>query len=206
MLDRAEDEAVPGGHAPLLARLGALEPPRVVRLRGERGELRPQAPGALEEDAAVGRHGRLLLPEQVLEDGDLRLLRHRALRDLRELVRVAEEDDRLRARPERERVRERDLAGLVDEQVVELRVELLAAEEPARPGDELVVGLEERLRPRLALDERPLVDRLRVPARRLLEAAELDALRERVLLDLGEELVDRLVALRGDRDPLARSR
>ncbi len=82
---------------------GALEPPLVVRLRGERGELRPQAPGALEEDPAIGRHGHVLAQE-VLEDGDLRFDRHLSLRDLRELVRVAEEDEVARGVADRERV------------------------------------------------------------------------------------------------------
>src|SRR5207249_2690960 len=119
--------------------------------------------------------------------------------------RVTEEDERTRACAQRERVRERDLARLVEEEVVELQVHLLAAEEPARAGDELVVGLEDDLRVGLARDARSLVNRVRVVAGRLLEAAELDAFCDRVLLDLQEELVDRLVALRGDRDPLARS-
>ncbi len=49
------------------------------------------------------------------------------LRDLRELHRVAEQHERARRRAHRERVRERDLAGLVDEEVVERAVELAPA-------------------------------------------------------------------------------
>ena len=44
-----------------------------------------------------------------------------ALRDLRELVRVAEEDEGARGRADREHVRERDLARLVDEEHVDGR-------------------------------------------------------------------------------------
>ena len=43
----------------------------------------------------------------------------RALRDLRQLVRVAEQDERAGARPGGEHVGERELAGLVDEQHVD---------------------------------------------------------------------------------------
>ena len=94
------------------------QPALVVRLRGEVAELGPQAPGVLEEEPAVGRD-RDVVAEQVLEDGTLRLLGVRALRDLRQLVRVAEEDEVARARPGRERVGERELTGLVDEEHVD---------------------------------------------------------------------------------------
>ena len=53
---------------------------------------------------------------------------------LRELLRVADEHDVPRARPHRERVGERDLAGLVDEEVVERRVVGVAREVPRRAG------------------------------------------------------------------------
>ena len=59
--------------------------------------------------------------EEVLEHGAARVARVHALRHLRELHRVAEQHERLRARPERERVGERGLARLVDEEVVERR-------------------------------------------------------------------------------------
>ncbi len=47
-----------------------------------------------------------------------------------------------------------------------------------------------------------LVVRVGIPARRLLQPAQRDAGLERIRLDLREELVDRLVTLRGDRDAL----
>ena len=70
----------------------------------------------------------------------------RALRDLRKLVRVAEQDERPRRRPDREHVGERELAGLVDEEHVErplrrVDVDRLARERPRRPRDELEHGI-----------------------------------------------------------------
>ena len=59
----------------------------------------------------------LRFAEQVLEHREPARPRVGALRDLRELLRVAEQDDVARRGAERERVGERDLAGLVDEEV-----------------------------------------------------------------------------------------
>ena len=84
--------------------------------------MHPQ--GALEEEAHVLGHGRALA-EQVREHGSAGAGGMYPLCHLRELDRVAEQDERPRAGAERERVRERDLARLVDEEVVELGVELL---------------------------------------------------------------------------------
>jgi hypothetical protein len=64
------------------------------------------APGLGQEDAHVLGHRRPF-PQQVREHGDAGLARMHRLRHLRELHRVAEQDERLRARAERERVRER---------------------------------------------------------------------------------------------------
>ena len=80
------------------------------------------------------------LAEQVLQHGHARARRVDRLPDLRELLGVAEQDQVARARAHRERVGERDLAGLVDEEVVERAVQLLAAEQPRRPGHEVVVA------------------------------------------------------------------
>ena len=59
------------------------------------------------------------LAEQVLEHRAPGAVGMGSLRDLRELQRVAEQDDVARGGAERERVGERDLAGLVDEEVVD---------------------------------------------------------------------------------------
>src|SRR5207248_233796 len=94
-----------------------------------------------------------------------------------------------------DRVGERDLARLVDEEVVERLVELRLREQPRRSGDEgdifivkAAVG---------GLDESPVVRAA------LLQPDEVDALVERYLLDLAQEVVDRLVALRRHRYALA---
>ena len=56
---------------------------------------------SLEEDAALGRDRRLVA-EQVLEDGGARAARVRALRHLRELQRIAEQDQVPGGRPDRD--------------------------------------------------------------------------------------------------------
>ncbi len=66
-----------------------------------------------------------MIAQQVLQDGYVDALGMRALDHLRELLRVADEHDVARRGRHRERVGERDLTRLVDEEVVELRVEVL---------------------------------------------------------------------------------
>ena len=90
--------------------------------------------GPLEEEAAVGRHGRVV-SEQMPQHRVAAAERVRSLDHLVELLRVADEHDVPRRRPHRERVGERDLPGLVDEEVVDLLV--LAREEPRRAGGEV---------------------------------------------------------------------
>ena len=121
---------------------------------------------------------RLVLAEQVLEHRRVRARRVRALRDLRELVRVAEQDDVPRRRPDREHVRERDLPRLVDEQRVHVPVELLAREQERRAREQLQLLVEHVVVRARAVDELVLVLGLRVAAR-LLPALEREALLER---------------------------
>ena len=142
VLGLIEDEPVPGRKRAPSAHLGRQQAPLVVRLGRERADLRAQAPGVLEEDPALRRHG-LVLAEQVLQDRHLRLVRLRALRDLRQLVRVAEEDEVARDRADRHRVGERHLARLVHEERVDEALEVLAREEPRRAGDELELVVEQ---------------------------------------------------------------
>ena len=61
-------------------------------------------------------------------------------RDLRELLRVAEQHQIARGGAHGDRVSQRDLAGFVDEQVVEALVHPFASEEPCGAGDERHVG------------------------------------------------------------------
>ncbi len=144
---------------------------------------------------------RLVVAEQVLEHRRARARRMRALRDLRQLVRVAEQDDVPRRRPDREHVGERDLPALVDEQRVDVPVQVLAREEERRAGEELELLVEHRRRSSRC--SRRTASSYRVPvAARLLPPAELEPRLERRLLDVLEELVDRLVAQRRDADAL----
>ena len=92
-----------------------------------------------EEEPAVPRN-RVGAAEQVLEHRGLRARRVDPLRDLGELLRVAEQHDVPRRRPDRERVGERDLARLVDEERVDGAVHVLAREEPGGAGEEQHVG------------------------------------------------------------------
>ena len=120
----------------------------------------------------------------------------RSLDHLRELLRIADEDHVARARRHRERVGERDLPGLVDEEVVERPVVRRVGEEPRRArGD---VAVDDVVVVRDVLDVLALVVRLRVAAARLLLADE-------GRVDRVEHVVDRLVALRRDADGLAGS-
>ena len=117
------------------------EPALVVRVGGERAELGSQPPGLGEEEPAVGRDCDVLA-EQVLEHRPLGPLGVRALRHLRQLIRVAEQDERASGRSRREDVGERELPRLVDEQDVErplgrVEVDRRPRQRPARAGDEL---------------------------------------------------------------------
>ena len=88
------------------------------------------------------------------EDRRLRLVRHRALRDLRQLVRVAEQDEVARRMPDRDNVRKRDLPGLVHDQRVEEAGEVGAREEPRRARDELELVVQQVAPAVTRIDER----------------------------------------------------
>jgi hypothetical protein len=117
-----------------------------------------------------------------------------ALRDLRQLERVAKQDEVLRRRPHRQRIGKRDLARLVDEQVVERRVELCAREEPRGAGEQLQLRVEKGLELALVLDQLAgVVMRVLVAGAALLQAVRRQAL----LLELAEQVVDRLASRAG---------
>ena len=77
---------------------------------------------------------------------------------------------------------------------------LLAREEPRRAGEELQLGVEHRRRSSSC--SRRTRPRSAPSPLALLPPAELEALLGRGLLEVVQELVDRLVAERGDADPL----
>ena len=177
------------------------EPARVDEVGDEPADVGVHAPALLEEDAAV-LGDRRVAAEQVLEHGAARAARVGALRDLGELERVAEQDQVAGRGADRDRVGERDLPGLVDHEVVERRVELLAREQPGGAGDELHVGVGEAGDLGRVPDPVAVVLGL-VAVARLLQPAEASALPRGLVLDRGEQVVDHLVALRGDADPEA---
>ena len=90
----------------------------------------------LEEQAAI-RGDRPCAAQQVLERRRLGAFRVGALRDLRQLVGVAEQDERARGPGHGAHGRERQLAGLVDEQDVDRVGHVVAGPEPAGAADDL---------------------------------------------------------------------
>jgi hypothetical protein len=116
-----------------------LESTLVHRLRDEPADVRVHPPGLVDEQAPLRRDRRVLL-EQVFEHRHACAGRMNRLGNLRELLRITEQNHVARARAHRERVRQRDLTGLVDEQVVERAVHLLAAEQPRGPCQQVVVA------------------------------------------------------------------
>ena len=123
-----------------------------------------------------------------------------ALGHLGELQRVTEENQIAGGGAHGQRVGEGDLAGLVDHEIVQRAVQLGAGEEPRRPCEELNVG--GRVRERgvipLAPDEIAGELGLWIARRRFLEPLETHAGGPGHPLDLAEEVVDGLVALRGN--------
>jgi len=125
-----------------------------------------------------------------------------ALGYLRELQGISEENQVAGGRAHGQRIRERDLAGLVDHQVVQRTVQLGAREEPRRPREELNIrgGIRERGVVRIAPEEVAVELGFGIAGRRLLEPLEANAGVPGHPLDLGQEIVDGLVALRRDAD------
>ena len=164
------DEAQPGPERrrPLRApRRPARAAPRRTPPRCSR--RRPGAAGTCARGRGRGRAGSSRRRRAGAAAPRRRCRRVRPLDHLGELLRVADEDDVPRRRPHRERVGERHLAGLVDEEVVERAVVRRARR--ARPCRRRastpahVVGVGRRSRSRS-----PVVARLRVAAARLLAA------------------------------------
>src|SRR3954463_5304221 len=116
----------------------------------------------------VGRHGRIVA-EKMLKHRAARSTRVDALRYLRELKRIAKQYEVVRRRADRECVRERHLARLVDYKDVEFGIELLACEEPCGPGEKTHLPVEERGELVLVLDPDSLILRVRIAGRALLQ-------------------------------------
>ena len=102
----------------MLAARGRLQPPIVHQRRDEAADRWFEPVGMREKDAALGRN-RAIVAEEMAERGDAGSLGVGRARDMRQLLRVAEENEILRARPDRDRIGERELPRLVDQEYVE---------------------------------------------------------------------------------------
>jgi hypothetical protein len=176
------------------------EPSVVNGLRNEAADIVVHAPGGAEEHPAVRWDGRLP-HEQVIERRLPGMVRVNALNRLLQLHLVAEEDDVLRAGPHGDEMRHRDLPCLVHEEVVQGLVQLRVREQPGGAGHECSTGSDDRAVVGDVLDHSPVQEALLAGA--LLDAPELDLLFRRAPLHGREQVVDGLVAVRGDADPRA---
>ena len=129
---------VPSGVVLAAAAASGLQPPLVELLGDEAADVRVEAVRPLEEDTAV-RRDRRVAAQQVLEHRRLAPVGMRALQHLAELLRVADEHEVPGGGGHRERIRQRDLAGLVDEEVVEALRRAAVGEQPGRAADEVAV-------------------------------------------------------------------
>lgn len=96
-------------------------------------------PPAVGEQHALLRIDRARPAEHVLEDRRARPVRVLGLGDLRQLLRIAEDDEVVRGGPDSGRGGERELVRLLDEEQVERLAVLLATEEPRRAADQPVL-------------------------------------------------------------------
>jgi hypothetical protein len=122
--------------AQVLAALDRLQAAVVGGAGDEAAHLGVHAPAAVEEDAAPGADG-VVVPEHVLEHGGAGAVRVGALADVRQLLRVAEQDDVPRPLRDGDRVGQRHLARLVHEQAVDALALLLARPVPRGAGHEV---------------------------------------------------------------------
>ena len=126
----------------------------------------------------------------------------RAPRRLRQLVRIAEQHDAVRARRDRERVRKRELTGLVDEEDVDGLLHVRTREEPGRSTDHVDVLTQRAGHVLRFVPLRPQVARALVLVG-LLTNAHVDATSFGSLPDLVEEVPDDGMALRDHANLLA---
>ena len=99
-----------------------VKPAFVERLGNKLAHGRMKPPRVVEENAPV-RSDRGLVAEQEVQNRQAGLARMDALNRLAELHLVADQHDVASGGPHRNDVRNRNLTGLVDEQVIEMPVE-----------------------------------------------------------------------------------
>ena len=134
----------------------------------------------------------------------LRPGRVRSLQRLVELLGIAEQHEVRGARRRGDRVRERHLAGLIDEQHVDAPDHVVSRPQPGGAADHVQRAVAEAVACRWVALE---VDRLRVceaVLARLLADRDLDAALVRDVGCLLEQFPDHLVAVRGNADTLSR--
>ena len=182
----------------------AREPALVDLVRDEAAELGVHPPGDGQQDAAVGRHRRVLA-EQPVEAGEPGIPRMRALHHLRQLARVADQHDVAGASPHRQQVGEPDLPRLVDDQRVEGALELRPAEKEGGAADDIGVAQRRGVVPRNPLDRAVVIVGIAADADLVGQLHMLERQPGRVVGQRGEaaaqQVRDRLVAGRGDRHP-----
>jgi hypothetical protein len=125
-----------------------------------------------------------------------------ALGRLCELLRVAEEDEVGGCTADREGVRQRQLAGLVDDEHVERCPQVLAGEEPGRAGDDVdLTGVEGVDDLGVALGEHHAARGAHLVSVALLDGADRHPGALGALAHGGEQVRDGGVAVGGDADP-----
>ena len=117
--------------------IGARPEAALVEDLGDEGaHVGVHAPGLLEEQALLGADGDPVA-EDVSEGGDGRSRRVDALERLVELLGIAEQSDAVTGRRGGQHVRERHLAGLVDEQHVDRADHVGTGPQPVRSGGDV---------------------------------------------------------------------
>ena len=210
MLDRCEVEAgealVSHRHVMRGGRGRRVQPALVHRIGDELTDIGLHPIADIQEYSAILRDGSIG-GEQMLECRIADVKAMASLAHLRELRRIAEQYDVASAERERQRIGERDLSRLIDEEIVELPLEFFAREEPCRAAGELVAFVRRRLR-----SNRPIRSchaKLRAilgaVVRRLVlvPAAKARGPAPACTLRLLQQVVDRCMTRAGDRDALA---
>ena len=180
----------------------------VEHLRRERADVGVQPPGAVEEEAEVGRH-RPAPPRRWPSADSLGARRVGALERLVQLLRVAEQHQARRGRRDGEGVGERHLPGLVDEQHVERcrRSPRATRARPCRPTTSTSPAARASTQRRVVVEG---LGRWRRSARHRCRASGRSApSTPRSLGRLGdrvEQVADHLVAVGGHADAPARRR
>ena len=180
----------------------------VRQLRDRLGQGRVHPPRRLEEVAELGRDDLGVLPEEPAERRGVDRIGVRALAHLRELLRVPQEHQVVRRDRAGERLRRRELPGLVDDEEVQLTPtdDVLVRHRPRRTADDVAPAPVTEVRgeacevrgpgPRQDVRVGPVT---RLPSRVVGELIARDAGLGARAQDVG----DRRVPLRGDTDPPA---